>query len=100
MIIAKQVQYVTAVYTPCSSTIWTEKYPVIKLTGKNRMVTLAKRIVIRVRLSTAEDSLIAMRLKFCITDQCTAHMLYTVASYEENQSILFVNAILDLIQTI
>ncbi len=52
------------VYLPVRSVIWTEKYPVMRLTGMNRMVTLARRMVMRVNFSTAPDCLRVMRLKF------------------------------------
>jgi hypothetical protein len=64
MIMAKQTQYVVAVYTFWRSRIWTEKYPVIRLTGRNKMVALARRIVILVSFSIAWDSFRAIRLKF------------------------------------
>ncbi len=62
---AKATQYVVEEYLLTRSGIWTEKYPVMRLTGMNRMVTLARRIVMRVRRSTAADCLRVMRLKFC-----------------------------------
>lgn len=62
---ANATQYVFELYLFMRSGIWTEKYPVIRLTGMNRMVTLARRIVMRVRRSTAADCLRVMRLKFC-----------------------------------
>ena len=64
MITAKLIQYVFTLYTPSRSLIWTEKYPVIRLTGRNRMVTLARRTVMRVNFSMAWDSFRAIRLKF------------------------------------
>jgi hypothetical protein len=63
-ITAKLTQYCALVYpffTPMSSV---EKYALIKLTGRNKMVALASRIVIRVSFSTACESLSAIKLKF------------------------------------
>jgi hypothetical protein len=63
-ITVKLIQYSVLVYpffTPMSSV---EKYALIKLTGRNKMVAFAKRIVIRVSFSTACESLSAIKLKF------------------------------------
>jgi hypothetical protein len=58
----KHTQYVFRLYSSSISAICIEKYPVMRLTGRKRIVTLASRIVVRVSLSTACDSLSAMRL--------------------------------------
>ena len=42
------------------------KYEDVKVTGINRIEILAKRIVMRVRFSMKDDSLMVMRLKFYI----------------------------------
>ena len=47
------------------SVICTEKYPVIRLTGINSIVTFASSMVMRVRRSTAVDCLSVIKLKFC-----------------------------------
>ena len=40
----------------------------MRLTGRNKMVTFVRRRVTRVRRSTSRDSLMAMRLKFFLSD--------------------------------
>lgn len=49
----KQIQYVCTLYLLAKSLSWVEKYPVMIDTGMNSMVTLARRMVMRVRRSTA-----------------------------------------------
>lgn len=49
----KQTQYVCTLYLLAKSLSWVEKYPVMIDTGMNSMVTLARRMVMRVRRSTA-----------------------------------------------
>lgn len=66
IITAKEIQYSSVVYTPLTPLSSVEKYAVIRLTGKNKIVTLAKRMVILVNFSTACVSLRAIRLKFCV----------------------------------
>lgn len=65
MITPKLTQYSLTVYTPLTSLSSVEKYPVIRLTGRNKMVTLASRIVTLVNFSTAWESFRAIKLKFC-----------------------------------
>lgn len=64
IITPKAIQYSTVVYTCFTPSSSVEKYPVIRLTGRNKMVALARSTVIRVSFSTACESLRAMRLKF------------------------------------
>lgn len=49
----KQIQYVCTLYLLAKSLSCVEKYPVMMDTGMNRIVTLARRMVMRVRRSTA-----------------------------------------------
>jgi hypothetical protein len=72
-ITAKATQYCVGVYPPLTPSSSVEKYPVIRLTGKNRMVALASKIVILVSFSTAWESFKAIRLKFC--PACQQHVV-------------------------
>lgn len=62
---AKLIQYSACVYTPLTPLSSVEKYAVIKLTGKKRIVIFASRMVILVSFSTACESFKAIKLKFC-----------------------------------
>ena len=63
-ITVKLTQYCVFVYPFFTPTSSVEKYALIKLTGRNKMVALANNIVIRVSFSTACESLSAIKLKF------------------------------------
>lgn len=65
MITPKLTQYSLTVYTPLTLANSVEKYAVIRLTGRKRIVTLASRMVILVNFSTACESFRAIKLKFC-----------------------------------
>lgn len=84
MITPNAAQYVLASYASSSPLTCTEKYAVIRLTGIKRMVTLAKRIVIRVRRSTAWDSLSVMRLKFFSLHQQEAPLISRLEERTKN----------------
>ena len=64
---ANAIQYTVGVYA--ISTNGTVKYEDMNVTGMNKMETLARRMVMRVRRSMYEDSLMVMRLKFCSCSQ-------------------------------
>lgn len=69
IITANDPQYWASEYPSWIPRIFVEKYAVIRLTGRNNIVTLAKRSVILVSFSMACVSFRAMRLKFCDQSQ-------------------------------
>lgn len=63
-ITANATQYCAWVNPPLTPFSSVEKYAVMRLTGRNSMVALASKMVIRVNFSTAWESLSAIKLKF------------------------------------
>src|SRR4051812_32907100 len=65
------------------------KYPVISVTGVNKMVILASSKVTHVRRSTEKDSLMAMRLKFIMTSEsfCARHSSISLKAYNMIRSL-------------
>ena len=104
MITPKLTQYSLTVYTPLTSLSSVEKYPVIRLTGRNRMVTLASRMVTRVNFSTAWESFKAIKLKFCV--ESAPYQIYRrrtelkERTHKERERLLFHQASFYLRQTV